>query len=122
MVGSTCWRRHHLSSRPFRRGEVYWIRFPAGIGSEIQKTRPAVIVSNNTSNRALSRLQVIPLTSNTARVYPGETIVTLVGSQNKAMANQIQTIAKERVERFIGRLSEPDMLSVNSAITTQLGL
>src|SRR5260363_79201 len=47
------------------------------VGSEIRKTRPAVIVSNNAANRNLARVVVVPLTSNTGRQYPGETVVTV---------------------------------------------
>ena len=47
-----------------KRGEVWWVDFAGAQGGEIQKRRPAVIVSNNASNANLNRLQVIPLTSN----------------------------------------------------------
>ena len=54
------------------RGEVWWVDFDPSLGGEIQKTRPAVIVSNDASNRNLNRVQVIPITSSVARVYPGD--------------------------------------------------
>ena len=52
------------------RGEVWWVEFDPAGGSEISKTRPDVIVSNNSANRNLSRLIVVPLTSNTEGLYP----------------------------------------------------
>ena len=55
-------------------GEVWWINFDPSLGGEMQKTRPAVIVSNNASNRTVNRLQVVPLTSRTDRVYPCEAL------------------------------------------------
>lgn len=61
------------------RGEVWWVNFDPSLGGEMQKTRPAVIVSNNSSNRTLNRIQVIPITSQTDRVYPCEALVTLNG-------------------------------------------
>ncbi|MGI0149889.1 MAG: type II toxin-antitoxin system PemK/MazF family toxin, partial [Thermoplasmata archaeon] len=53
-----------------RRGEVWWVDFAGGVGGEIRKKRPAVIVSNDASNRFLNRLQVVPLTSRLRKLYP----------------------------------------------------
>jgi mRNA interferase MazF len=55
-----------------RRGEVWWVDFDPAVGSEVRKRRPAVIVSNDAANRNLARVVVVPVTSNTARCYPGE--------------------------------------------------
>ncbi len=52
------------------RGDVYWVAFDPSLGGEIQKTRPAIVISNNAANLALNRVQVVPITSNTDRVYP----------------------------------------------------
>jgi mRNA interferase MazF len=60
-----------------KRGEVWWVEFDPAVGSEIRKTRPAVIVSNDAANRHLARVVVVPVTSNTAKVYPAEAVVTL---------------------------------------------
>ncbi len=73
------------------RGEVWWVEFGPTLGSEIRKTRPAVIVSNDTANRHLARVVVVPMTSNTERQYPGEALVLVGGQRSKAMADQIMT-------------------------------
>ncbi len=46
------------------RGEVWWVNFDPCVGSEVQKQRPAVIISNNIANKNLERVVVVPLTSN----------------------------------------------------------
>lgn len=104
------------------RGEVWWVSFDPSLGGEIQKTRPAVIVSINASNRTLNRLQVVPVTSRTGRVYPCEALVDLNGELRKAMADQIATVSKQRLGTRIGVLSESDLRLVDAAIRIQLGL
>jgi mRNA interferase MazF len=105
-----------------KRGEVWWVEFDPSVGSEIRKTRPAVIVSNDAANRNLARVVVIPLTSNTGRQYPGEAIVSAGGQNSKAMADQIMAADKTRLKTQIGSLSKSDMLAVEDAIKVHLGL
>lgn len=105
-----------------KRGEVWWVNFDPSVGGEIQKQRPAVIVSNDTSNRNVNRVQVVPLTSNVVRLYPSETYVTLKGGTRKAMANQLTTASKQRFGNQIGTLSTEDMKKVAGIIITQLEL
>ena len=105
-----------------KRGEVYWVNFEPARGGEIRKERPAVIVSNDVSNRVLNRVQVLPLTSTTERIYPSEALVTVNGERHKAMADQIRTVAKERLGNRVGTLTARDLLAVERAIRQQLGL
>jgi len=105
-----------------RRGEVWWVVFDPAVGSEIRKTRPAVIVSNDAANRHLARVVVVPLTSNTGRVYPGEAVVMVGGQDNKAMADQIMAADKGRLESQFGTLSKADMQAVEDAIRVHLAL
>lgn len=105
-----------------KRGDVYWVEFDPSVGTEITKTRPAVIISNDIANQHLKRVTVMPLTSNLTRVYPGEAVVTLRGQKSKAMADQIMTADKSRLKKQIDSLSQVDMVSINDAISVHLGL
>jgi len=67
-----------------KRREVWWVNFDPSIGGEIKKKRPAVIISNDASNKFLNRVQVVPLTSKTERIYPSEAVVVFQGEERKA--------------------------------------
>lgn len=105
-----------------KRGEVWWVEFDPSIGSEIRKTRPAIIISNDAANRNLMRVIVIPLSSNVTKLYPGEAIVTIAGRQSKAMADQIMAADKRRIKDRLGVLSRADMHGVEDAIKVHLSL
>lgn len=105
-----------------KRGDVWWVEFDPSLGSEIRKTRPAIIVSNDSANRNLLRVVVIPISTNATRVYPGETLVTVEGKQGKAMADQIMAADKLRLKTKIGTLTKADMVGVEQAILVQLGM
>jgi mRNA interferase MazF len=70
----------------------------------------------------LNRVQVVPITSNTDRLYPGEAFVTLNTEKRKAMADQLTTVSKQRLGGKIGTLSEEDLGRVEVAVLLQLGI
>ena len=105
-----------------KRGEIWWVNFDPSLGSETQKIRPAVIISNNASNSALSRVVVVPFTSNISRVYPCNVLVDVGGTTGKLMADQIITADKGRLKKCLGVLNSDDMAKVEDTVRMHLEL
>ena len=105
-----------------RQREVWWVSFDPSTSGEIKKKRPAVIISNNASNRFLNRVQVVPLTSKTDRLYPSEAVVVFEGKESKAMADQLATVSKTRLFRRADILSQEDMRKIEEALKIQLDI
>lgn len=110
-----------------KRGEIYYADLNPTVGSEINKRRPCLIVSNDANNRAASTLTVLPITSNTTRIFPFEIALTRKESglpkDSKAQAQQIRTIAKQRISGpAAGRLDAEKMRAVDAAISLHLAI
>lgn len=105
-----------------KRGEVWWVSFDPSIGGKIQKQRPAVVISNDVSNKYLNRVQVVPITNKVEKLYPSEAYVTVGGRQSKAMTDQLATVSKERMIKLIGRVTEAEMMGIEKALRIQLSL
>jgi mRNA interferase MazF len=110
-----------------KRGEIYYANLSPTIGSEMDKRRPVLIVSNDANNRAATTLTILPLTSNVSRVYPFEVLLNPEDSglskPSKVQAQQVRTISKQRIDGdIVGSLSEEIMQLVDAAIKLHLGL
>ena len=106
--------------RRVKRGEVWWAK--CATRRRRRRWQLVVIASNDASNRFLPRVQVVPLTSDVDRVYPGEAQVAVRKRRQKAMPDQVTTIPASRLARRAGELSREDMAGVDEGIRLQLGL
>lgn len=110
-----------------KRGEVYFAALDPAVGSEIAKNRPVVIVSNDLHNRKAPIVTVVPLTSNTSKVYPFEVFLdaklTHLPKDSKAMPQQVRTITKQRiVGEAIALLSVEVMQLIEDALKLHFGM
>jgi len=108
------------------RGEIYLVCLDPTIGSEINKTRPALIISNDISNQAAQTVTVIPITSSTEKVYPFETLLSSQESglpkSSKAKCNQIRTIDKKRLVKSLGKVSKKELKEIEDSLSIHLGM
>ncbi len=110
-----------------RRGEVYLVAFDPTVGSEIRKTRPAVVIQNDVGNRTAPITIVAALSSQVEEpLYPFEVLVQpreggLV-KRSVVLLNQIRTVDRERLIRRLGALTPDTMRRVDRAIAISLGL
>ncbi len=81
-----------------------------------------MIVSADSAITRLNRVQVVPLTSNVQRRYPGEALVIVQGRRSKALATQLMTVDKAQVFDYEGVPSAADLAAVGRAIREQLAL
>ena len=105
-----------------RRGDVYWVALDPALGTEIQKTRPAIIISNDSCNAHGARVVVLPVTSNVTSLYPGEALVRVAGKPARALGDQMRSIDKVRLGARMGRLRPAEVSDVEHAVRITLGL
>jgi mRNA interferase MazF len=110
-----------------KRGEIYFANLSPAVGSEMDKRRPVIIVSNDSNNNASTTVTILPITSNTSRIYPFEVLLNPEDSglskPSKVQAQQIRTISKQRIlGDVVGYLSQELIDLVNDAMKLHLGL
>lgn len=109
-----------MRSHP-RRGDVHWVSLDPVQGTEIGKTRPAVVLSNDACNRFGTRVVVVPLTSNVESLYPGEAIVSVEGTQARVLGDQLRSVDRRRVRGRVARLTVEQLREVETAVRVTLG-
>jgi mRNA interferase MazF len=114
-----------------RRGDIVAVDLEPARGAEANKRRPAVIVSNDMANATARRLgrgviTVVPITSNTERLFPFQVFLgsaeTGLPRDSKAQAEQVRSIAIERVHGRLGVVPQSRMVEIDEALRLHLGL
>lgn len=105
-----------------KRGDVYWANLDPTIGTEINKKRPCLIISNDEGNEVSSRVAVAAITSNCKNLYPFQVKIQVNKKEGRILLNQIRTIDKRRLEKKIITLDKETMLQVDKAIKIYLAL
>lgn len=114
-----------------RRGEIRLVGLDPARGSEADKRRPGIIVSNDRANDTAARLgrgivTVVPVTSSTARIFPFQVLLpadaTGLRVESKAQAEQVRSVAVERVGPAVGRVPAQLMADVDDALRLHLHL
>ena len=113
------------------RGEIWQVELDPVRGSEASKARQAVVVSNDRANATATRLgrgvvTVVPVTSNVAKIYPFQVFLpaatTGLAVDSKAQAEQIRSVATERLRHRIGRVSPAELAELDQALRLHLEL
>jgi mRNA interferase MazF len=113
------------------RGEIWQVDLDPIRGSEADKQRPAVIVSNDRANATATRLgrgvvTVVPVTSNTEKVHPFQVLLSRASSglavDSKAQAEQVRSVATQRLLRRIGQVSPAELTELDDALRLHLAL
>ena len=110
-----------------KRGGIYLAALDLVVGREIAKTRPVVIVSNDKNNEFSGTITILPITSKTLKkVYPFEVFLPKgtgnLPKNSKIKADQIRTLDKSRIIKFIGALEKNEVDQIDTAIKIHLGL
>ena len=113
-----------------KRGEIYFANLDPTIGDEIKKVRPVLIISNNANNKVDNTITVIPITSNTNKIYPKiypfEVFLDMKDSRlaknSKAQCHQIRTISKHKIvnKKIQGVVNDAILVKIASALKLHL--
>jgi mRNA interferase MazF len=104
------------------RYSVYWVNLDPVRGSEIAKTRPALVVSDDAMNRILHTVVVCPVTSRLHPRWPSRVRTTIAGREAEIAIDQIRTIDRPRLGELIDSISDTAAAEVRHVITEMYGV
>ncbi|HEX4952991.1 MAG TPA: type II toxin-antitoxin system PemK/MazF family toxin [Thermoanaerobaculia bacterium] len=107
-----------------KRGDVYLVNLDPVIGSEVGKTRPAVVLQNDLANQSAATVTVIPISSKTERVFPFQVRLSAgeggLDREGKALCEQIRTLSRERLVQRLGTLPPARLEEIRRALDRHL--
>ena len=104
------------------RGEIYYVKIPHHTGHEMEKDRPAIIVSCDAQNKSSPVVSVVMCSASSQREMPEHITIRTTPVQSTAMCEHIYTVDKSSLGKWVGRLSEAEMEAVDRGIRASLGL
>jgi mRNA interferase MazF len=104
------------------RGEVWWVNLDPTRGSEIRKTRPAVVLTANALNRVRRTVVVVPLSTGPLPRPPIVVATPSAGADSVAVCDQVRAIDKSRLTRPSGRLAATDLAAIEDGVRAVLEL
>jgi mRNA interferase MazF len=105
-----------------KRGEVWWVRLDPTLGSEINKTRPCLIVTTNVLNERRRTVVVIPLSTSPQANPPLMVLLNCAGRAAVAVVDQIRAVSKDRLDKLIATISPEELVSIEEALRSVLEL
>jgi mRNA interferase MazF len=107
-----------------QRGDVFIVNLDPVVGSEVGKTRPAVVLQNQLANRTSPTITVVPLSSKVGRVFPFQVLIPAgeggLERDSKALCEQIRTLGRARFGQRLGSLSRERLDEIRAALDRHL--
>ena len=115
-----------MATASIKRGDVFLVNFDQTVGTEVRKTRPAVVVSNDINNLHSPIISIAPITSNVTRIYSFEVEIPAgtagLRTRSKVMVNQTRAVDNVRLLKKTGRLSNDIIPRLDSALRLHYAL
>ena len=111
--------------KEIKRGDIWWVSMPEGKGSEQYSTRPCFVIQNNLGNKFSPTVTILPLTKQNKKWMPTHSILhktTCLDCLSMVLAEQINTVSKERFLGYIGRVNSSEITAIENAVLIQLGI
>ena len=107
-----------------QRGDVFLVNLDPVVGSEVGKTRPAIVLQNEMANRTSPTVTVVPLSTKVERVFPFQVLIPAgeggLTRESKALCEQIRTLSTRRLLQHLGSLPSKRMEEIRTALERHL--